>query len=69
MLSQLIGTVDETRIQDNLIKNERISNDIKLAQSQLKEVIRENVTQLVKYIFPITCEGLNRFIIKFFQIG
>jgi len=59
MLSQLIGTVDETRIQDNLIKNERISNDIKLAQSQLKEVIRENVTQLVKYIFPITCEGLN----------
>lgn len=44
--------------------NEKIislSNQLRVEEAQLKEVVRENVNQLMRYIFPITCEGHPRY--------
>lgn len=38
-------------------KNETISTQLELNRLQLKQVIRDNVKQLVHSIFPIECEG------------
>jgi len=61
MLLQLNSSTIKVKkhLADNSLKNNNISQDLELTRSELKEVIRENVTQLVKYIFPITWEGLN----------
>jgi len=66
MLLQLNSSTIKVKkhLADNSLKNNNISQDLELTRSELKEVIRENVTQLVKYIFPITWEGLNRFVIN-----
>lgn len=61
MLSQLNNSTNKAKkhMLDNAIRNKAVSEDLEKAQCQLKKVIRENVAQLVKYIFPITWEGLN----------
>jgi len=61
MLSQLNNSTNAAKndLVDNSVKNKKVFQYLEVTRSQLKEVIRENVTQLVKYIFPITWEGLN----------
>jgi len=58
-LKQLVAARDKAEMQcrESTEKNETISTQLELHTLQLKQIIRENVIQLVHSIFPITCEG------------
>jgi hypothetical protein len=58
-LNQLVAARAKAEMQckASTEKNETISTQLELDRLQLKQVIRENVKQLVHSIFPITCEG------------
>lgn len=43
--------------EEDFVKMKLLTNQLELARSQLKDIVRENVQQLMRYIFPITCEG------------
>ena len=47
----------------NSEKTKVIGKQLEEVRNLLKQVIRENVKQLVQYIFPICCEGqISRFV-------
>lgn len=35
----------------------QLTSQLDSTSSELKELVRDNITQLMRYIFPITCEG------------
>ncbi len=50
-------------VLQNSEKTKVIGKQLEEVRSLLKQVIRENVKQLVQYIFPIGCEGqISRFV-------